>query len=227
MSSVFAGHFCAAGLREQNRNAEKDTAANILSKIAGDGRHALKIADSTTLISSVFLGKRRLLHGTLVANKRVTLIRQAYIGLFLVMGLCSHCTHNNEKANIRDSYNALKINDSTRICFKSMGRDSSLYNPVIVTAISEDTITGFDATLKFAGQCEVSPRRNYVVLGVLDCGYVYTSETDSFYHERASCIVIDVVNHKVVSSMQADCDGQWNADNQWVDATGKLVFDGS
>ena len=69
---------------------------------------------------------------------------------------------------------------------------------------------GFDNINRSAGNIlGFSPNGNYFIMDYLSIDYV-DKDSKELLHENYFCIVVDVLNKRIIDQMQSDCDGEWN-----------------
>ncbi len=73
----------------------------------------------------------------------------------------------------------------------------------------------------------VSPNEKRIVMHyIANNGYVYVSETDSFYHEVFKSSMISLKTGKVLVEelSSEDMSGYWDKNNHWVDSNGEILI---
>jgi hypothetical protein len=90
------------------------------------------------------------------------------------------------------------------------------YEPFLIVNYQNYPLEGFDNINRSAGDIlGFSPNGNYFVMDYLSIGYV-DKEGENVLHENYFCVVVDVLNKRILHQMQSDCDGEWNGQNQWI-----------
>ena len=156
--------------------------------------------------------------------------------LFLSL-MCLNCKQNNvqKSVDIKLKFNnkkdtLIRLNDTLSLYYASYNKDLKLwYNLSIVN--KNDSVRLIKRSDYFGVGSELfhslSPNAKYAIVDGIIKGYVQESEKDSILHENYTCAIIDLKKIKIISQIQEDCDGSWNAKNQWVSSNGKVVFDGN
>ena len=91
------------------------------------------------------------------------------------------------------------------------------YEPYIVDLNKKDTIRIKNYNDENGSELDirVSPNKRYAVMDNIIKGYVETENGEEL-HENYTCTIIDIINANSVMTMQEDCGGEWNNENQWI-----------
>jgi hypothetical protein len=158
-------------------------------------------------------------------------MRLAIISAAIAISLNTKCTpKSNNVASSKPTIGLVKehaflhemeVDSLLSIGFTSRNPEFNYYlDPWLITPNDTTPIQGF-AT----GSDEVfrlSPNRSWLMAGRIDQGWVEDGDGRAL-HDRADCVIIDVAASKVIAYMTTDCDGQWNAQSEWVNAEGKVI----
>lgn len=123
------------------------------------------------------------------------------------------------------TFPVITISKSYKLGFRTYDKEFKMYqNPFILKDGIKYKIEGY-GSMNYAegGVLGISPNKKYIVLDHISKGYVEDG-TDKKLYENYLCVIVDVPGRKVVMSMQSDCDGEWNGNNQWVSSNGRVVF---
>ncbi len=116
-----------------------------------------------------------------------------------------------------------KVDNNYAIVFLKFNKAFNLYSsPRILWQKKLIKIKDFDED-NFSGvHLDIAPNKKYIVMDNIIKGYVQT-EKDSTLHENYTCVIVDIKKAKVIMSMQTDCGGNWNKNNEWKNEN-KLLF---
>lgn len=119
----------------------------------------------------------------------------------------------------------ITISKFYKLGFRSYNKEFKMYqNPFILNGGKQYKIEGYGSmSYSEGGVLGISPNNRYMVLDHISKGYVEDG-IDKKLYENYLCVIVDIPSKKVVMSMQSDCDGEWNKNNQWVNSSGKVVF---
>lgn len=152
--------------------------------------------------------------------------------LLLILSGCIACTGNNtQNRTISDSFQEKKdtvvnISKKRAIVFLIYDEDMELwYDPYIINCETNDTLKIKDHTYENGSELNmsISSNKEYIVIDHIIKGYVEIEEGKSELYENYTCEIIDIMNAKVVFTMQEHCGGEWN-DNVWIDGD-EIIFD--
>ncbi|MDM1553101.1 MULTISPECIES: hypothetical protein [Chryseobacterium] len=117
----------------------------------------------------------------------------------------------------------IPISKSYKLGFKTYNKEFKMYqNPFILNGNKTYNIKGYGMNYSDGGILRISPNSRYIVLDHISKGYVEDGASKKLY-ENYMCVIVDVYKKKVVMSMQSDCSGEWNKNNQWI-SSGKVIF---
>jgi len=163
-------------------------------------------------------------------------MRIGYLIFFVFYLLsCKDTEVNNERLKIKsedDNNQSLKIIDSLKVvCFKEFklvfsqfNKEFNLwYSPKLVVNGDTVSIAGFNNENGSELSINKSPNSNYFVIDNIIKGYVENGNGEKILHENFMCVIVNVKKAKVEQSLQSECDGVWNEQNEWVSA-GNVVF---
>jgi hypothetical protein len=144
--------------------------------------------------------------------------------LFSIFALiASSCGQTTEKQADNDIL-FIELSKNHGLLFLKYDKEMKLwYEPHIVDFRNDDTLKIKNLENGFEAFLSVSPNGKYVVIDNIIKGYVYVTETDSILHENYLCAIIDIENAKIIHSMQTDCGGEWDKNNNWINGD-KIIF---
>jgi hypothetical protein len=125
-------------------------------------------------------------------------------------------TEKVEKSTI-EFVKKIQLSGNTELAFAKHDTIFDLYyEPFLIVNYQNYLLEGFDNINRSAGDIlGFSPNGNYFVMDYLSIGYV-DKEGENVLHENYFCVVVDVLNKRILHQMQSDCDGEWNGQNQWI-----------
>ena len=118
----------------------------------------------------------------------------------------------------------ISISKDYRLGFNGYNKEFSMYQePFILKSDKKYKIQGYDNSNYSGGQIlSISPNKRFIVMDYISKGYVEDGTSKTLY-ENYLCVIIDVLNRKVVMELQTDCGGKWNNKNRWIN-DGKVIF---
>lgn len=135
--------------------------------------------------------------------------------LMIIIG-CNQAEKTEQKVIIEeiktpriDFVKTIPITGVVSLAFAKIDTVVNLYQaPYIVVGKNEYPIKGYHSINgsreKILG---LSPNSRYFIMDSI-------SKSDE--GERKACVVVDLLHKRVVRHLQNDCDGEWNAQGQWV-----------
>ena len=132
---------------------------------------------------------------------------------------------DSNKTTKRDTI--IPLNKIVSLHYGSYNKDLKLWYNLSIINNKKSTKINKETDYQGVGSelfTSLSPNAKYVVVDSIIKDYVYTSEKDSTLHENYTCSIIDLKNAKIVETLQQDCDGRWDKNNQWISSGGKVVF---
>jgi len=165
--------------------------------------------------------------------------------IFLLIGIFSSCQSQSEKLFVfkkNDSGKIVKdeilttaiyeILDSTKVVdckefqllFTQFNKEFNLwYSPKLIVNGDTILITG----LNNENGSELSIRKSlngrFFVMDNIIKGYVENGDGEKILHENFMCVIVNVKKAKVEQSLQSECDGVWNEQDEWL-SVGKVIF---
>lgn len=117
----------------------------------------------------------------------------------------------------------IPISKSYKLGFKTYSEEFKMYqNPFILNGNKTYKIEGYGMSYSDGGLLGIAPNSRYIVLDHISKGYVEDGVNKKLY-ENYLCVIVDVHKKKVVMSMQSDCSGEWNKNNQWI-SNNNVIF---
>jgi hypothetical protein len=99
------------------------------------------------------------------------------------------------------------------------------YSPKLI--VNSDTLVIKDFPLENGSELSIkkSPNSNFFVLDNIIKGFVTDETGKEIIHENYTCLIIDVKEATVEQSLQSECDGFWNNQNEWI-SSDRVIFSG-
>ncbi|RQO42480.1 hypothetical protein DBR39_00975 [Chryseobacterium sp. KBW03] len=118
----------------------------------------------------------------------------------------------------------ISISSCCKLGFNAYDKEFNMYqNPFILKGGKKYKIRGYDnANYSGAKILSTSPNKRFIVMDYISKGYVDDGTNKTLY-ENYLCVIVDVVNRKVVMELQTDCGGKWDKKNRWIN-DGKVIF---
>ncbi|SEH37255.1 hypothetical protein [Chryseobacterium culicis] len=118
----------------------------------------------------------------------------------------------------------ISIAKDCELGFNEYNKEFNMYQePFILKSGKKYKIKGYDNANYSGGQIlSISPNKRFIVMDYISKGYVEDGTSKTLY-ENYLCVIVDVLNRKVVMELQTDCGGKWNKKNRWVN-DGKVIF---
>lgn len=131
--------------------------------------------------------------------------------------------YNNQSLKIIDSIKVIDCKEF-KLVFSQFNKEFNLwYSPKLIVDGDTILITGLDNENGAELSINKSPNSNYFVIDNIIKGYIENSNGEKILHENFMCVIVNVKEAKVEQSLQSECDGAWNEQNEWVSA-GNVVF---
>ncbi|MCL2290798.1 MAG: hypothetical protein FWC34_08900 [Bacteroidetes bacterium] len=146
----------------------------------------------------------------------------------LIASSCRYATKKqtgNENNSVCQQDTLIKLSETHGILYLRYDKEMELwYEPHIVYFSKNDTLKIQDFFIENGSDLyvNVSPNKKYAVIDNIAKGYVEGVE-EKILHEIYFCVIIDIENAKVIETMQSDCSGEWDKDNNWVSGD-KIIF---
>lgn len=121
--------------------------------------------------------------------------------LLIFLLLLSYITYSQTKKDLP----LISISKCCKLGFTRYNKEFNMHQePFILKGGKKYKIQGYDKANYSGGQIlSVSPNKTL--------------------YENYLCVIIDVLNRKVVMELQTDCGGKWNNKNRWIN-DGKVIF---
>lgn len=154
----------------------------------------------------------------------------AFLILIMIIA-CENTQKNEQKKSTKEIkipkiefIKKIDITGNTSLIFKQQDTEFDMYyEPFLLINNKEFPIDGFDNINRSSGEIlSLSPDGKHFIMDYISIGYV-DKEGEKTLHENYFCAVIDIQNKRLLEQMQSDCDGEWNAQNQWISG-GKVIF---
>ena len=149
-------------------------------------------------------------------------------GLFLFLN-CENSSKNiqNKKEDVKKTkiefVKKVQLSGSTQLAFAKHDTVFDLYyEPFLIVNYKNYPLEGFDNINRSNGDIlGIAPNGNYFIMDYLSIGYIEKNGENILY-ENYFCVVVDILNKRILHQMQGDCGGEWNGQNQWI-SSGKVV----
>ena len=159
--------------------------------------------------------------------KKIVIILSVFA---LIASGCGHATKKqttNENSSVCQQDTLIELSETHGILFLRYDKEMELwYEPHIVNLNKKDTlkINGYyNENGSYPDEIDLSPNLKYMVLHHLfGEGYVEMDDGQKLY-QNWKCSIIDIENAKVVETMQSDCSGKWDKNNNWVSGD-EIIF---
>jgi len=140
--------------------------------------------------------------------------------LLIFLLLVSYITYSQTKKDLP----LISISKCCKLGFNGYNKEFNMYQePFILKSGKKYKIKGYDNANYSGGQIlSISPNKRFIVMDYISKGYVEDGTNKTLY-ENYLCVIVDVLNRKVVMELQTDCGGKWNKKNRWVN-DGKVIF---
>lgn len=118
----------------------------------------------------------------------------------------------------------LQITGSKELAFAQIDTSSNLYqSPYIIINDKPYAVKGFhDDYGSNAQSISLSPSNRYLIMDYLRVDTI-EKEIDKKASKIPSCIVIDLLQKRIIQEIMDGCNGEWNAQEQWI-SDGKIVL---
>ena len=103
---------------------------------------------------------------------------------------------------------------------------NTFYEPYILVGQKEYQLEGFSDLNRSNGQnIALSPNGDYFIMQFFEFGCTSEEEdyTADFVNTNDFCAIIDIRHKRLIHKILEYCDGEWNAQGQWV-SNGKIVL---
>lgn len=111
-----------------------------------------------------------------------------------------------------------------QIVFFQFNKEFNLwYSPKLIVDGDTILITGLDNENGSELSIRKSLNGRFFVIDNIIKGYVENGNGEKALHENFMCVIVNVKKAKVEQSLQSECDGVWNEQNEWV-SSGSVVF---
>jgi len=140
--------------------------------------------------------------------------------LIVFLLLINYITYSQTKKDLP----LISISKCCKLGFTKYNKEFNMYQePFILKGGKKYKIQGYDKANYSGGQIlSISPNKRFIVMDYISKGYVEDGTNKTLY-ENYLCVIIDVLNKKVVMELQTDCGGKWNNKNRWIN-DGKVIF---
>ncbi|WP_288446874.1 hypothetical protein [uncultured Chryseobacterium sp.] len=140
--------------------------------------------------------------------------------LLIFLLLINYITYSQTKKD----FPLISIAKDCELGFNEYNKEFNMYQePFILKSGKKYKIKGYDNANYSVGQIlSISPNKRFIVMDYISKGYVEDGTSKTLY-ENYLCVIVDVLNRKVVMELQTDCGGKWNKQDRWVN-DGKVIF---
>lgn len=122
-----------------------------------------------------------------------------------------------------DSIKKISIKDA-QLIFTQFDKEFNLwYSPRLI--INSDTLIISELSNENGSELSIneSPNGNFFVMDNIIKGYIENEKGEKILYENFNCVIINLKEAKVEQSLQSECDGTWNNQNEWVSG-GRVIF---
>ena len=118
----------------------------------------------------------------------------------------------------------LQITGRKELAFAQIDTSSNLYrSPYIIINDKPYAVKGFHSDYGSNAQSiSLSPSNRYLIMDYLRINTI-NKEVERNASNIHSCIVIDLLQKRVIQEIMDGCDGEWNAQEQWI-SDGKIIL---
>lgn len=166
--------------------------------------------------------------------------------VFLLTGVFFSCESKSEKQIIvknktlsNNEKNIESLNETTngftdsikvvnckefQLLFTQFNKEINLwYSPKLI--VNNDTLLISGISNENGSELSInkSPNGNLFIMDNIIKGYVENDNGEKILHENFTCLIVNVKEAKVELSLQSECDGSWNSQNEWI-SNGNIVF---
>lgn len=128
--------------------------------------------------------------------------------------------------NTNSFIDSIKIVDleEFQIVFYQFNKEFNLwYSPKLIVDGDTILITGLDNENGSELSIRKSLNGRFFIMDNIIKGYVEDGNGEKILHENFMCVIVNVKEAKVEQSLQSECDGVWNEQDEWV-SSGNVVF---
>jgi len=139
----------------------------------------------------------------------------------LIASSCGQTTKKqttNENSSVCQQDTLIKLSGTHGLLFMKYDNELELwYEPHIIDFRNNDTLEIENLSYENGSELyfNVSPNKKYAIIDNIIKGYIETEDGQKL-HENYFCVIIDIEKAKVVETMQSDCSGEWDKNNNWV-----------
>ena len=124
----------------------------------------------------------------------------------------------------RSFFKVTNISEEYKIAFSKFNSEFELYQkPVIIEKNKWQAIENYDIENYSKGNVlSISPNKKFIILDYIAKGNI-GDQKDNINSENYFCVIIDLLNCKVIMQFQTECAGEWNNKSEWI-YNGKIIF---
>lgn len=160
---------------------------------------------------------------------------QVFLWVLFGFGLMNSCEQpketeqktSNEEVKIPkiEFIKMIPITGVVDLAFAKMDTVFNLYyEPYIKVGENSYPIKGYHSINGSSDKIiALSPDGRYFIMDSISIGEIEDENGEIQLHDNYFCVVVDLLHKRVVHQLQSDCDGEWNAQGQWV-SNGQIIL---
>ncbi|MFK7949754.1 MAG: hypothetical protein AB8G11_19345 [Saprospiraceae bacterium] len=144
---------------------------------------------------------------------------------FIFIISCNQVEKKSEKTTKEEiktpEINFVKTVPITGVVSLAFAKTDTIFNlyrePYIVVGERQYPIKGYHSINSSSDKIiALSPNGRYFIMDSISIGEIEDENEELQLHDNYFCVVVDLLHKRVIHQMQSHCDGEWNAQGQWV-----------